>query len=136
MSKKNPDILGKVFRNDPITWNGLTFYRFSLETQLIVMDAELTFLYDPSIKLSVKEQIQQMTEFLYIHATEPELLRFKTDDPDAFRDGVRQFARKIPMTGMIGLQEVVAQIVAGIAEASVDIHEKPGGSSKETAPPN
>jgi hypothetical protein len=135
--KKSDSILSKVFRNTSIEWNGITFHRFSLETQLIVMDAELTFLYDPSVKLSVKEQIQQMTEFLYIHGTDPDLVPFKSDAPEQFRASVREFARRIPMMGLVGLKEVVEQIVAGIPEATVDVHEKPGtGSSKETPPGN
>jgi hypothetical protein len=137
MSKKpSSSILNKVFRDTPILWNGMTFRRFSLETQLIVMDADLTFLYDTSVKLSVKEQIRQMTEFLYIHATDPDQVPFKSDAPDAYMTAVRHFARKIPMTGLVGLRELVEQIVAGIPEATVDVQEKPGNSSKDTPPGN
>jgi hypothetical protein len=138
MSKKSPpSVLNKVFRDTPIEWNGLTFHRFSLETQLIVMDAGLTFLYDPSVKLSVKEQIEQMTEFLYIHGTDPDLVAFKSDAPENYRLSVRQFARKIPMTGLVGLRGVVEQIVAGVPEATVDVQDKPSiGSNRETPPPN
>ena len=137
MSKKTTaPILGKVFRDTPIEWNGMTFRRFSLETQLIVMDADLTFLYDTSVKLTVKEQIRQMTEFLYIHATDPDDVPFKSDAPEAYKTAVRQFARRIPMTGLVGLREVVEQIVAGIPEASVDVQDKPVGTgSRETPPP-
>jgi hypothetical protein len=134
--KKSHPALGKAFRDTPILWNGITFHRFSLETQLLVMDAGLSFLYDPGVELSVADKIAQMTEFLYIHGTDPDLVPFKSESPEAYREGVRHFARKIPMTGLIGLQQVVEQIVAGISEASVDVHEKPGGSSKETPPPN
>lgn len=138
MTKKKPDpILGKSFRDVPIVWNGIHFHKFSLETQLIVMDAELTFLYEPAIKLSVPEKIRQMTEFLYIHGTDPDMVAFKSDDPEAWKEKIRVFARQIPVTGLIGLREVVEKIVAGIAEATVDVQEKPGGgSSRETPPPN
>jgi len=137
MKKSTSSVLNKAFRDTSIIWNGLTFHRFSLETQLIVMDAELTFLYDPSVKLTVTEQIQQMTEFLYIHGTDPDMVPFKSDSPESYRSAVRQFARKIPMTGLVGLRDVVEEIVAGVHEATVDVHDKPGiGSSKETPPPN
>jgi len=138
MSKKKPDpILNKVLRDVPIVWQGITFHRFSLETQLIVMDAGLTFLYDTSVQLTVKERIQQMTEFLYIHGTDPDLVPFKSDAPEQYRTAVREFARRIPMMGLVGLREVVEKIVAGIPEATVDVQEKPGGgSSRETPPPN
>jgi len=138
MSKKSStSVLNKAFRDTPIVWNGITFSPFSLETQLIVIDAGLTFLYDPSAKLTTTEQLQQMTEFLYIHGTDPDLVPFKSDDATAYQTAVRHFARKIPMTGLVGLRSVVERIVAGIAEATVDVQEKPGsGSNKETAPGN
>jgi hypothetical protein len=135
-SKKPAAVLNKVFRDIPIVWKGITFHRFSLETQLIVIDAGLTFLFDPTVKLTVAEQLQQMTEFLYIHGTNPDMVKFKSDDPDAWKNNVRAFARQIPMMGLVGLREVIEQIVAGIPEATVDVQEKPGGSSKETPPPN
>jgi hypothetical protein len=138
MSKKSTtSVLNKAFRDTPIVWNGITFSRFSLETQLIVIDAGLTFLYDPSAKLTIQDQIRQMTEFLYIHGTNPDMVKFKSDDPDAWKENVRAFARRIPVTGLVGLRSVIEQIVAGISEATVDVQEKPGsGSNKETPPGN
>ena len=137
MSKKSTaSVLNKAFRDTPIVWNGITFSRFSLETQLIVIDAGLTFLYDPTAKLTIQDQIRQMTEFLYIHGTDPDLVPFKSDNEEAYQAAVRQFARKIPVTGLVGLRSVIEQMVAGIAEATVDVQEKPGSVSKETAPGN
>jgi len=137
MSKKSTaSVLNKAFRDTPIFWNGITFSRFSLETQLIVIDAGLTFLYDPTAKLTIQDQIRQMTEFLYIHGTDPDLVPFKSDNEETYQAAVRQFARKIPVTGLVGLRSVIEQIVAGIAEATVDVQEKPCSVSKETAPGN
>lgn len=137
MKKSPSSVLNKVFRDTPIEWNGLTFRRISLETQLIVIDAGLTFLYDPTVKLTLQEQLRQMTEFLYIHGTDPDLVPFKSEQEEAYKSAVRAFARKIPMMGLVGLRAVIEQIVAGVSEATVDVQEKPGsGANKDTPPGN